>query len=249
MHVIPVIDLKSGLVVRGIAGRRELYRPIESAALGCEPSPGDVAQAFVRRFGFTSAYVADLDAIAGDEPNWTAYEAIASTGIRLCVDAGIGSIQQASRFIHTLEGCDPYCGVVVGLETLRQPNILRDLAKTLGPGRAIFSLDLRKGQPLTGIAGWSDAEPIDLVDIVVTAGFERLIVLDLASVGVGQGPSVLELCRTIRKRHPQLEIISGGGVRNRSDLVALAATGCNAALVASALHDGRLSAVDLATCK
>ena len=31
MQIIPVLDLKGGLVVRGIAGRRELYKPVVSA--------------------------------------------------------------------------------------------------------------------------------------------------------------------------------------------------------------------------
>jgi len=50
------------------------------------------------------------------------------------------------------------------------------------------------------------------------------------------GVPTLDLCRTLRKRCPQLEITSGGGVRSRDDLDRLAAAGCNRALVASALH-------------
>jgi phosphoribosylformimino-5-aminoimidazole carboxamide ribotide isomerase len=71
-------------------------------------------------------------------------------------------------------------------------------------------------------------------------------VLDLAGVGMDAGVAALALCRQLRQKHPQLELISGGGVRGREDLHALAEAGCNAALVASALHDGRLTAGDLA---
>jgi phosphoribosylformimino-5-aminoimidazole carboxamide ribotide isomerase len=48
---------------------------------------------------------------------------------------------------------------------------------------------------------------------------------------------------------PFLEIISGGGVRGPRDLQALAAAGADAALVASALHDGRLSAAQCAAAR
>jgi phosphoribosylformimino-5-aminoimidazole carboxamide ribotide isomerase len=54
------------------------------------------------------------------------------------------------------------------------------------------------------------------------------------------------LCRELRGVYPQLELLTGGGVRNVGDLRQLVASGCDAVLVASALHDGRLSAADLA---
>ncbi|MDA1052141.1 MAG: HisA/HisF-related TIM barrel protein [Planctomycetota bacterium] len=244
MQIIPVIDLKDGVVVRGVAGRRELYRPVESV-LGCDATPNSVADAFVSRLGFQSVYVADLDAIAGAEPNWAAYQAITSTGLRPMVDAGTNCVERTSGFVDDSADGGWCGGVVVGLESLRSERDLLALCAAIGPERAVFSLDLRNGKPLTEISTWNEAEPIELVDAAVSAGFGRLIVLDLASVGVGQGVSVRTLCASIRSRHPQLEMISGGGVRDQRDLAELAAAGCDAALVASALHDGRLSKQDL----
>jgi len=244
VRIIPVIDLKDGVVVRGVAGQRELYRPVEGV-LGCDATPKDVADAFVRQFGFDSVYVADLDAIAGAEPDWTAYDAIALSGLRVLVDAGTNCVERASRFIDG-SGDGGWCrGVVVGLESLRSERDLLALCTSIGPERAVFSLDLRNGKPLTEISAWRGSEPIELVDVAVNAGFERLIVLDLASVGVGEGVSVRSLCTSIRARHPRLEITSGGGVRSRLDLAELADAGCDAALVASALHDGSLSKEDV----
>jgi hypothetical protein len=43
-----------------------------------------------------------------------------------------------------------------------------------------------------------------------------------------------------------LQIVAGGGVRSAADLRSLSAAGCDAALVASALHDGRLTIHDCA---
>jgi phosphoribosylformimino-5-aminoimidazole carboxamide ribotide isomerase len=68
-----------------------------------------------------------------------------------------------------------------------------------------------------------------------------MIVLDIADVGVGQGTHTLNLCQQlIAELHP-VSVIAGGGVRGIDDLKALADAGCDAALVASALHDGRLT--------
>jgi phosphoribosylformimino-5-aminoimidazole carboxamide ribotide isomerase len=47
-------------------------------------------------------------------------------------------------------------------------------------------------------------------------------------------------------RHPEVELITGGGVRDADDLAALRQSGVAGVLVASALHDGRLTGHDLA---
>jgi phosphoribosylformimino-5-aminoimidazole carboxamide ribotide isomerase len=81
-----------------------------------------------------------------------------------------------------------------------------------------------------------------IADFAVQVGFRRLLVLDLAAVGVNRGPIGDLLCRELREAHPDIELITGGGVRDVEDLQRLASWGCDAALVASALHDGRLTA-------
>ncbi|MCA9270670.1 MAG: hypothetical protein KDA41_19445, partial [Planctomycetales bacterium] len=92
--ILPVIDLLGGQVVRGVAGRREEYRPIVSR-IAAGSAPTQVAAALAQRFGFRDAYVADLDAIAGAEPAWEDYQAIADAGLQLWVDAGAGEVDRA----------------------------------------------------------------------------------------------------------------------------------------------------------
>ena len=67
MRVIPVLDLKDGEVVRGVAGRRQEYRPIRSR-LSDSSRPVDVAGAFRERLNLRDLYLADLNAIAGEPP-------------------------------------------------------------------------------------------------------------------------------------------------------------------------------------
>ena len=82
--------------------------------------------------------------------------------------------------------------------------------------------------------------PLQIATLALRLGVRRMIVLDLASVGVGQGVPTSPLCRALRCLDSKLEIIAGGGVRGPDDLCILEATGCSAALVASALHNGSL---------
>jgi phosphoribosylformimino-5-aminoimidazole carboxamide ribotide isomerase len=111
----------------------------------------------------------------------------------------------------------------------------------MGPEAVVFSLDLKDGRPLTTLSRWAACPPLEVAEAVVAAGFTRLIVLDLASVGIRQGPTVANLCQHLRRRHPEVELISGGGVRRLEDIQTLRAAGCDRVLVASALHDGSLT--------
>lgn len=240
--VIPVIDLKQGRVVRGVGGRRDEYRPVESV-LCAQSTPLAVAAAF-NKLGFEKTYVADLDAIAGHEPDWRAYQQLIDCGLSLIVDAGTARAQRAAALAEFAYGGQSL-DVVLGLESLTSLAQLSDSVKAVNPSRLTFSLDLRGGVPITSMAEWKASSSESIVEQVIGLGIQRLIVLDIAAVGLNGGVSTMELCRRLRATYPQIEITSGGGVRNVEDLHRLSDAGCDAALVASALHDGRLSADDL----
>jgi phosphoribosylformimino-5-aminoimidazole carboxamide ribotide isomerase len=248
MRIIPVVDLMAGQVVRGIAGRREEYRPLESPLCGSS-QPGEVARALVERFGFREMYVADLDAIAGHEPAWRIYDELAAHVPRLTIDAGVRDAKQAARLADfaasTAQGPRELAAIVAGLESVPSPATLAEMLAVVGHERLVFSLDLKLGQPLSDSAGWHGLDAWGIARTALAIGVRRAIVLDLARVGMHGGVGTEGLCRQLRDVDPGIEIIGGGGVRGAADLRSLAAAGCNGALVASALHDGRLSAVEV----
>jgi len=77
------------------------------------------------------------------------------------------------------------------------------------------------------------------------AGAGAVIVIDLARVGTGRGLD-LELIARVREAAPEPILLAGGGVRGLDDLTRLADAGCDGALVATALHDGRIGAAEIA---
>lgn len=252
MQILPVIDLMHGKVVRGVAGRRSDYRPIESRL--CDSAePAVVAQALVDQFQFEQMYVADLDAIAGAEPAWQTYEQIAASGVRLLIDAGVGDVERASALAGSKAAGHAPAGVIVGLESVATPQQLREIAEKIGSVQLIFSLDMRQGRPLAREGTWTRMSAREIAALAHACGVRRMILLDLADVGVGQGVSTVELCAHIRSTEwgalssgPRtMQLIAGGGVRGRADIERLAAAGSDAVLVASALHDGRLTADDV----
>jgi phosphoribosylformimino-5-aminoimidazole carboxamide ribotide isomerase len=69
--------------------------------------------------------------------------------------------------------------------------------------------------------------------------------MTLARVGSGAGPD-LKRFAAIRSIAEEREIYAAGGVRDGADLSALKAAGAAGALIATALHDGRVGRADLA---
>ena len=239
MRIIPVIDLKAGHVVRGIGGQREKYRPIRSCLVDSS-LPIDVAVAIREAFGFEEFYLADLDAIEGAAPALDIYSELIAEGTRLLIDAGPANRRCAEQLAEFADQHTHAMQIVIGLESVSQPELLPELAAIVGAERAVFSLDLYEGRPRTESGVWANVDLLEVVQQAIDAGFRRLIVLDLGDVGKRSGTSTLPLCRAIRAAHSGLELIAGGGVRDATDLDRLAQAGCNGALVASALHDGRL---------
>ena len=226
MRLIPVLDVLHGVVVRGVGGLRSEYQPIVSR-LTTSTEPVEVAHALVKAFRPAELYLADLDAIAGGPPAVAVYQAIRELGVRLWVDAGVCD-GEGPRAV-----ADAGCDVVAGLETVPGPEALSEIVDAVGAERVVFSLDLRDGVPLRD---WPDP-----VAAAVACGINRVIVLDLSRVGRRSGTGTDELCRRLASSHPQVEVIAGGGVAGPADFDRLAACGVRGALVASALHDGRIT--------
>ena len=235
MRILPVLDLMGGVVVRGVAGRRSEYRPVVSR-LGPSSRPLHVARAFRTHFGLEELYVADLDAIAGGDPALATYSILKDDGFRLWIDAGV---RDGSR-VPLLSAAD---SLVVGLETVAGPQVVAAACRTHGE-RVVFSLDLNGGRPLGDTAAWGTTAPHEIAARAVAVGVRRLIALDLARVGVGDGTGTEALCARLTAAHPGVEVIAGGGVCGPADLRRLWACGVRTALVASALHDGRLTRAD-----
>jgi phosphoribosylformimino-5-aminoimidazole carboxamide ribotide isomerase len=233
MRIIPVLDIKAGQVVRGIAGRRAEYRPIVSQ-ITSSTLPVDVAEAFRTHYRLTELYIADLDAIAGEPPALRIYEKLMARGFTLWVDAGVREAAMATPLAEV-----GLAGVVLGLETVHGPEVIEAVCAQLRLDRIIFSLDLKDGQPLAG-PGWLGEDSWSIARRVIELGVERLIVLDLARVGISSGTGTETLCRRLTASHPDVEITAGGGVRDQADIDRLEQCGVKSVLVASALHDGSL---------
>jgi phosphoribosylformimino-5-aminoimidazole carboxamide ribotide isomerase len=238
MRIIPVLDLLGSQVVRGVAGRRDQYRPLQTRLVeGSDPV--SVATAIRSTFGYSQFYVADLDAILNGEPNTSILQALCADRFSLVVDAGIRRSQDAGPIFDI--GVEQ---VVAGLETVESPQELAELVRHYGCGRIVFSLDLRDGKILSNGSPWP-SEAFEVAESAIDAGCTELIVLDIARVGTGGGVPTLGLCDQIRRTFPSVTILTGGGVRGIEDLRTLDRAGIDGVLIASALHDGSIRQSEL----
>lgn len=231
MKIIGVIDLLGGGAVHAKGGCRHGYRPLEIAGgLPIDGDPSLLARLYIDQLGIDELYLADLDAIAGGAEDDAAVRAIAETGARLWLDAGVSTVAQARRALD--RGATR---VVVGLETLTSFDALREIVVTTSPDSIAFSLDLRDGHPITSGESLRGL-PIDVIAAgAADAGARSVIVLDLARVGSGRGIDLAALT-TVRQAIPDVTLLVGGGIRGVDDLRDLAAVGCDGVLVATALH-------------
>jgi phosphoribosylformimino-5-aminoimidazole carboxamide ribotide isomerase len=237
VRVIPVIDLKGGIAVHAVRGDRERYEPLRSVLVD-SPDPRAVARALRLRCGLDELYVADLDAIAGGHAPHPAVGRLArETGVIL--DAGADGVDAVRRLLELAVD-----GVVVGTETLADPDALGRMRACLADVRIVLSLDLRGGRVVSRSPVLRGLSPADALERLARGAVQEVIVLDLARVGSRAGPDVA-LIAQLHRRFPGLRLLAGGGVRNADDLRALRASGAAGALVATALHTGALGRHDL----
>ena len=218
MRVVGVIDLKAGAAVHAVRGERERYRPLGD--------PLVLARRFRDALGLEELYVADLDAITGAGENDEVIRALAREA-RVMVDAGVSEPERARALLDL-----GVHRVVVGTETLADADALDRLLPD-----AVLSVDLRDGRTLSPDPRLAGLPALDTVAYLHRAGLREVIVLDLERVGSGEGPDV-ERIAELHAAFPGLELLAGGGVRDRDDLLALEHAGAAGALVATALHSG-----------
>jgi phosphoribosylformimino-5-aminoimidazole carboxamide ribotide isomerase len=240
LRIIPVLDVRRGRAVHARGGRRDDYLPVRST-LRRGSAPLALAAATRDALGLRELYLADLAAIEGEPPDTGLYRGLAGLGLEVWADAGLREGTDAASLLEAGVG-----RLVAGLETVAGPRGLRSLVEAAGTPRVVFCLDLREGRPVVASrADWGTDDPRGIAERAIREGVRSVILLDLARVGSGRGPGTDHLLGPLAREFPAVEWIVGGGIAGRDDLKRLADAGASAALVASAIHDGRIGPTDI----
>lgn len=228
MIVVPVIDISCGQVVHARGGPRESY-PLLQSILCRSSDPSAVVSGLLQLYPFHCLYVADLDAICGLPDQLAVIRRLARQfpKLQFWIDPGIDTLERLLHWQQHGPGIP-----VIGTETLTDPEILDILP---GSESAILSLDFRNGHLLGATNAILSPE----------CWPSRVIVMSLDHVGCNRGPDLPRLLQ-LRARSSAVRLYAAGGIRSQADLHALQQQHIDGALVASALHDGRIGSSDLA---
>jgi phosphoribosylformimino-5-aminoimidazole carboxamide ribotide isomerase len=226
MQIIPVIDLKNGIVVHAKQGNRDRYAPLKSEI--CKSSDiFDVIDAYKALFNMSTIYIADLNAIIrqGSNADLLANVLTAFPDILFWIDGGYplcnDGFQQFKNFLP-----------VLGSESFDDNNIY-EIKKF--KNNCILSLDYSVNGKLGATMLFSTPELWP----------ENIIIMSLPRVGSNLGPDVDRLA-AYRNQYPQKKIIAAGGIRDSKDLKELGRIGIEQVLVATALHNGKISPDNIA---
>ena len=216
----------AGVAVHARRGERERYAPVDSVLC---PSAAPVAMldAMLNFFPFDTIYIADLDAIrrVGNHDAIIASMAKRFPSVQFWIDAGISDMAALREFSNRHNAV-----AVIGSESLRELDLLNS-----SPSNIALSIDMKDGEFL------GQREIFDRADWWP----ERILAMNLSRVGSGVGPD-LALIQALQQRRLDASIYAAGGVRNAVDLQALSGINAAGALIATALHEGRLSNSELA---
>lgn len=240
MKIIPAIDLRGGRVVRLKQGDFDAQREFEHDA-----------EALARRYRDAGAewlHLVDLDGARDGAPAQIDLIArIAAAGGRVQAGGGVRRRDDVERLLDA-----GVARVVVGSVAVLEPDTFAGWLAEFGTQRLCLALDLRRddGRWRPAVDAWrgdSDADFATLLDRYAAAGLRHVLSTDIGRDGMGQGPN-LALYRELASHWPSLAWIASGGVRDRADVGALAATGVAACVAGSALLDGTLALEEIAAC-
>jgi phosphoribosylformimino-5-aminoimidazole carboxamide ribotide isomerase len=224
LQVLPAVDLLGDGAVRLERG------DYDRVTLRAEP------EELVRRFvgaGAVMVHVVDLDGARSGRlrPELIARLAAVARPAAIQASGGIRSVEDALALLEA-----GAARVIVGTAAFAEPDALERFAGALGE-RLVVAIDVRDGN--LALAGWERATSLSAEDAArrcAEAGVARIHCTAIDRDGTLGGPDV-GLLRLVCAAS-SLPVLAAGGIRSEDDLDAVAAAGCEGAVVGRALIEG-----------
>lgn len=225
-RIVFVIDILNGKVVHAIRGERAAYRPVRNSKVCDSTDPVEMIAALNPK----EVYIADLDRLQHIGNNFEAINKITYlTGTM--VNIGVEKIED-------IEKCGMIADTVI-LSTEASSLDIMEYASKNHPGRTSITIDIKNGKVLTKDEKLRQ-EPEELIKLFNKLNIKDVVIIDLTRVGSSDGINENFLSElTAISRH---NILFGGGIRDMNDVETLNEIGLSGALVATAVHNGRISA-------
>ena len=237
-RIIPCLDVKDGRVVKGVRfqGLRDAGDPVACARRYAEQGADELVL---------------LDVSATREGRGHALQTVRAVrrilSIPLTVGGGVRSVQDAEQLLAA--GADK---VATNSAAVQRPELLTELRDQFGSQCTVLAVDAARIQGV-GQARWqvvtnagTEATGVDVLDWVeraVQLGAGELLLTSWDRDGTRSGYDVA-LLRQVAAAVP-VPVIASGGAAHVDHLLEALAAGASAVLVASMLHDGDTTVLDI----
>lgn len=228
MLIIPAIDLKDGVCVRLLQGRREDVTVYSK-------DPVSTALKW-QSLGAKLIHIVDLDgAFTGEQKNIAAVRAIRGA-VEIEIEVG-GGIRDMER-IELLLGLG-VTRVILGTVAVKNPELLKEACR-LYPGRVLAGIDARDGK--AAIKGWTEVTSFDAVELarkMESNGAAGIIYTDISRDGMLTGPNIKATKAIVDS--VKIPVIASGGVSSMDDIRRLLEIkGLWGAITGKAIYSGSL---------
>jgi len=208
MRVIPAIDLKDGMCVRLLQGRKEDVTVYSD-------DPASMARQWAQ-IGAELLHVVDLDgAFTGDQKNFDKIRAIRrAIDIPIEVGGGIRDLRRIEQLISL--GVDR---VIIGTAAANNPDMVKEASDKF-PGKVLVGIDAKDGK--VAIKGWVEVTELGALDFALKmqdAGTAGIIYTDISRDGMLSGPNIDAMARMVESVN--IPVIASGGVSNIGDVTQL----------------------------
>lgn len=223
MRCIFVLDILNGAVVHAVRGERSSYEPVANfSRIVSTSEPLGILQ----ELHPSDVYVADLNLLTGLGDNLSVIKKI-STMTKTMADAGVSKADDLDRLPKSVSA-------VLGTETAS----LQLIEEAAEDRRIVVSIDMMNRKVLARDPKLAGGAPLQLLQRLSGLNLEGVILLEMDKVGTSSGldRSFLEKAASASEQ----PLILGGGIKGEEDLGALEDMGFAGALLATAVHNGRI---------
>jgi phosphoribosylformimino-5-aminoimidazole carboxamide ribotide isomerase len=231
MRLIPSIDLMGGRCVRLYQG--DFTRKTEYGL-----HPAEILKRY-EEAGADWVHLVDLDGARTGKPgNQSLIAKLArETSTNLQVGGGVRSVNMIEALLDA-----GVARAVIGSAAVKRPSDVCEWLRKFGVDRLCLAFDVRIGdrdQPRVYTQGWAQTESVSLWAALTAYGDlpQHVLCTDIGRDGTLSGPNI-ELYAQAVDRHPKITWQASGGIRDASDVKALAAVGVAAAVSGRALLEG-----------
>ncbi len=228
MLIIPAIDLKDGLCVRLLQGRKE-----DATVYSDDPAATALRW---EAYGAKLLHVVDLDgAFTGSQKNFEGIKKIReAVKMDIEVGGGIRDLEKIDKLIST--GINR---VILGTIAVEKPDIVKEACKKY-PGQVLVGIDAKNG--FVAVKGWVEVTQEKAKNLALKMqeyGAAGIIYTDISKDGMMVGPNIeatQEMVETL-----DIPVIASGGISSINDIKnLLRIKGVWGAITGKALYSGAL---------